>query len=228
MKKIVFVFLMVIVFGGLHVSAQQNITVVDVGGVNINIPTPSKEYIEVGNNLRDTLSSIVRDTDKLLCFYVESPEYKKYVNNSHDSLNMDKYIFIYSSIQSIRNDFSENRILMFNKNIIETNISVVKNGVDSLNKILVDSNLLVSYNNYNSIHTKGIFYHIKDAGGEFKYAIENRFSKNYKSLSTFNSIIVKKKLLYFEVYCEYKDYESIKWITETSESWAKAILDANK
>ncbi len=161
-------------------------------------------------------------------FYFDSSDYRTLIYKDHDSINMNKYIHIESPPQSERNDLSEERILKFNKTMMETNIANIKHGVDSINKVLLDTKLIVSYDNYNRIGTEGYFYHIKDAGGKYVYEIENRFSKNYKSLSTINTIIVKKKLLYFEVYCEYKDYESIKWISDISESWAKAIIEANK
>ncbi len=59
---------MVIVFSGLKASAQENMNVVEVGTTKIIIPLPSKEFHEVGNNLRDSLKTFVRSYDKLLCF----------------------------------------------------------------------------------------------------------------------------------------------------------------
>ena len=98
MKKIVFVLLMAVVLGANCQTTIDSIIVVNVGSTKINIPLPNKEFLEVGNIFPDTIKSIVRDSDKLLCFYVESSEYRKYVNNEHDSINRDKYIFIYSPI----------------------------------------------------------------------------------------------------------------------------------
>ncbi len=227
MKKIVFVFLILIVFGGLKASAQENMNVVEVDTTNINIPLPSNEFYEIGENLRETLKSFVQSFDKLLCFYFDSSDYKISIYKDIDSIILNKYIHIESPPQSERNDLREERILKFNNTILKSNIAAIKHEIDSINKIIEDTKLIVSYDDYNSIGTDGYLYQIKDAGGKYVYEIVNKYSKNYKSLSTINAIIVKKKLLYFEVYCEYKDVESIKWITEISESWAKAILNAN-
>ena len=228
MKKVVFVLLISIVFGGLKVYSQENLNVVEVDTTNINIPLPSNEFYDIGENLREQLKSFVQSFDKLLCFYFDSSDYRILINKDFDSVILNKYIHIESPPQSERNDLSDEQILKFNNNIITPNIAAIKLEIDSINKILEDTKLIVSYDNHNSIRTEDYFYHIKDAGGKYVYEIVNKYSQNYKSLSTINTIIIKKKLLYFEVYCEYKDIESIKWITDISESWAKAILDANK
>ena len=228
MKKIVFVILIVIVFGGLNVSAQKNMNVVEVDTTNINIPLPSNEFHEIGENSREQFKSFVQSFDKLLCFYFDSSDYSISIYKDIDSIILDKYILIESPPQSERNDIREERILKFDNTIIEMNIAAIKHEIDSINKILEDTKLIVNYDDYNSIGTDGYFYQIKDAGGKYVYEIVNKYSKNYKSLSTINAIIVKKKILYFEVYCEYKDIESIIWITDISKSWAKAILEANK
>ena len=72
---------------------------------------------------------------------------------------------------------------------------------------------------------------IKDTKESFGVLMTLKVNSNIRTmnlLSSVNLLRIRNKLISANIYCNFDDIAKIKWITDFSETWAKAILDANK
>ena len=139
-----------------------------------------------------------------------------------------KIIMVDGSEKKIFNNYSELQFIK-EKDSLTLNLLKDKNKViDSLKSNI--SKYLNRSKKIDSIYLVpiGLIYNFKNAYAEIQIDYEYHNSLQSIRLWTINYTIIKNKKITTFIICDFKGIESIKWITETSESWAKAIIEANK
>jgi len=228
MKKIVFVIFMVVVLGVFHVSAQDNTTVIDIGGVKINIPTPNAGFKEVGINQHDLFNTFIPDFNKLLCVYTDTSDYTHLLNGENDNVKLNNYMFIEVSKKFINHDITTEDFNDLKKEVVGLLKKDLSDIIESANEVLQERKDEVGDVNINEPKALGCIYDIKNAYGSLMSINAKTETTKAKLICSLNFIRIKKRLIYIYVYCNFDNINKINWIKDFSESWAKAILDANK
>ena len=216
------------VLGGFHISAQNKITIVDIGGVKINIPSPNKHFIEVGEEQRPIFADFVLESSNMLCVFLDTNDIIKMLNGKTEDLKLDKFIVVQIDKDEVERDYNEDDFIEIKNNTLESITSDLKEinekGNNILNKKLDES---VS-NEANEPKTLGKIKDTKESFGVLMTLKVNSNIRTMNLLSSVNLLRIRNKLISANIYCNFDDIAKIKWITDFSETWAKAILDANK
>ena len=166
--------------------------------------------------------------DSLYYIFLDTTDIKK-LKNEHDYYKLRWVSIVIDCFKteleddSIKNGFINDRRIIseFKRN----GINQIIEGCDSLKKGLIPK----VYHTDDFYPQKiGVVYNSKDA-----YAClfsENFDAKNKEPLNMtiFNMIRIKNKCLNLHISFKYYGAESVRWNCYLSETWAKAILEANK
>lgn len=228
MKKIFFVFIFSVFMGVFSTNAQYQNNYISVSGIIMNIPHPDKEFMEVGVDNHIVFKDFVPEDNILQLMFIDNNSYIKLNNNDTFSLSAKRYMIIEDniSIDSTtynKDEFSELRDLVIGKNII--NQKQIEDSIISAIKFA--KNNIATIENMEPITLGGI-YSSENAIGSLMLTFTIEDSKVLTKLVSVSYLRIKEKLIYAYIFTSYYDKQDINWITNLSESWAKAIIEVNK
>lgn len=206
---------------GKHQSFQ-------VGGNSISLPSPGKNFVEIGYAYRGKMEVFVPSVNHLICAFIQKEDLQRLEKGEEVDMKFYALVEILKDVESIdcnQSDFIE----MVNgaKNEFGGQAkSSFKDCEEELNQRMKSLNL-------DSIQLSapvqlGSFFSKSDAYG-FGMVFEMKQAEKSLMMAGCSILIrVKQRLLYAYLYARFKDTETVKWLGYTSEKWADAILKANK
>ena len=228
MKKIVFIVLMFYVFGMMNAIAQKNYVTINVDRTKIKIPTQYQNIVNVNANLQDAFNNKNIFNRNWLCVFLDTTAYKKIGNKTFVSFKPELYVFFdtykyYNFLDSTTYEYNAPLQYYIGK-IINNKTDTLRNSKINSHYISVDytklyqAGLTFKDNTYNSIN--GI--------GFIETYTESPVAESKAILVSTNVIRVKNVLFRYLIYdTNFKD-DSFERLALLSESFSKAILDANK
>ncbi len=228
MKKTIIVCSIVFLFGMMNASAQKNSTIIYIGETEITIPSHIKDFEQLQLDSMDIPYNAMPPFDNVVTAFVDDGIYKniylqKGINDKINKFTLIGYFRCWSLDNITSNQFIQTKI--DNINTLTRN----KNEINSLiNSFFKDSTTLYDYHNSDFPKNIGVVYENKNAFGTLCANHLILESGNLKLTGVLSFILVKDKIVSLMVYQIYDDKWNLKWLTQTSEAWAKAILEANK
>ncbi|MGA2457035.1 MAG: hypothetical protein ABSF85_05675 [Terriglobales bacterium] len=200
------------------------------GGTPIVIPTPTKDMVEVGDAKRELLEVLVPTSSRLLSAFLLTNDLLRLPNV--DVKGMSKYALVEVSrrseyldcepsnfkeeIGSVKAQFGDSFNYWEKEGEKEFNHRIKSLGLDKATLSLGKPIQL------------GRFFSKQDAYGVGVIMPVSTGSKTVKMGAGIALVRVKKRLLVVLLYSEYKNEQTVKWLRDTSEEWADAILNVNK
>ena len=228
MNKVVYVFIIAVLFTACKLTNKDIKGNIKVGGIEIKIPSPGNEFRDMLNNPNIHIQAFGANTVNILCMFTDTSEYKynkKGVKNTtlkHRNINIE-------TIKITENtEFNENEFLRIKKG----QINLYKRDFNQINKIadsLLNDNLKInSDKDFNNLINLGCINDTLNTFGIMQFK-EIKVKKEYrKTLIVINGLRVKNRSLHIRISTDFYNNDDLKWIIETSKAYCKAILDANK
>ena len=199
------------------------------GGRVISIPQPSKDLLEVGYDVREQLEVFVIAQNRLLSAYMlasEKPRFSQGEENFILSQSAAIQVFRQGEYQDFGKaefddlvEYEETTEGSEMATIAEETEEEMNRRMDALNlnkvKINTPVDLGALFSKPNA-YSFGMIVKYADAG------------KSWTTVISTTYIRVRDRLLFAYVTAKYDGTETVKMVTEISENWADAILEANK
>ena len=228
MKKIVFVLLMAVMFGGCKPLLQRNYIIINYGGTSIKIPSPGSTYKDIHNDKILFPEHNNPSHDNNLCFFIDVTDKMDITNKDSTKLTFKKYLIIQHDKLLESQDIKDYKFNMIKNVFIEKLKQDIHQLGDSTSKLFYNFDEIYTDIDFSKTKTISCVYNLKDIDGFIILSIVKSEPNEPHNLHTMNFLKIKNKLFTFKVFSIYNGKEDIKWIAELSESWAKAILEANK
>ncbi|MEI7768133.1 MAG: hypothetical protein WCJ97_11930 [Phycisphaerae bacterium] len=199
-----------------------------VGTVAIALPTINADFIEVGEDQRPKMEILCPAVNRLIAVFV-TPEDQVKIIKSDNELKMKRYALVEvprrgefvnctpADFQKIAADIAAGPGKELDKGINLAQEELTRRMKD-LNLDAIELGKPVPL---------GTLYSKPDALGAGMVVLVKSGKQNIKVAMALSFIRVKQRLLLVYLYTDYQDVNSIKWLSETSERWATAILEAN-
>ena len=227
MKKIVFVFLMVIVFGGLKASAQEKYLTIKGDETKILVPYKFNEFKEVGKKNRKHFEVSLEDDIKMEYLYFDTNTNVNLINKEYFITKLDKFILIQSLHNNKSTTFFTYNELKNHNDIYDTTIIYFVKKNDLSNDYYINYNTLNDSIKSNQTKTITKIHVLVDYYFLLNQNIKSTKNIIQKWLVTYKDIKIKDEFISVQFACIYNGVESIKWIGETSENWCRYISDLN-
>lgn len=189
-----------------------------IGGTPIAVPLPASEMTEVGNDNRGLMVEVLNDPKtRLVAAFVLTNDLPKLREARHDLLRYATVIVPRGNeFRDIDvNDFRELKQMAgqtIGKVVDTTEQASASDSEPSLSKPM----------------QLGCFFSKEDAYG-FGMAVSVVKGDTNRRMAIGGAMLrVKQRFFFAYLYSEYKDEETVKWIRRATETWADAILRANK
>ncbi|MEI6821960.1 MAG: hypothetical protein WCL51_08480 [Bacteroidota bacterium] len=227
MRKLSFILLSVLVLNTFKMSAQNIVTTSNVSGKLIKFPVPNSQYKEVGDAQRYQFASFLPSSNSMLCIYLDTFDITKLVNHENENIKMETYMFVEINKNLIDSDCSDTNFIEVKAEalqLLKDDTIQLLDDANSFLKEIIDEKEDVKLNHLKNL---GIIYDTKESCGMLMSFVVKNGNKSTKKLCSVNYLRLNNRLIYVYVYATFTDIAQVKWIKETSESWAKAILGAN-
>ena len=214
--------------GIFSTNAQYQNNYISVSGIIMNIPHPDKEFMEVGVDNHIVFKDFVPDDNILQLMFIDNDSYIKLNNNDTFSLSAKRYMIIEDNISIDSTTYNKDEFNELRETIIGKNICNQKQIEDSIiSAIQFAKKNIATIENMEPITLGGI-YSTENAIGSLMLTFTNEDSEVLTKLVSVNYLRIKEKLIFAYIFTSYNDKQDINWITNLSESWAKAIIEVNK
>jgi hypothetical protein len=205
----------------------------NVGGTSIKFPLPDPQFTEVGYDSRSFMEVMVPTQNRLVCAYVLTNDLI-HLTKRDDNLQLSRYIMVQVPRRGEFSDCSADNFAEVMSSAKETFGDKAGSGAESLFKEADEeiNRRLKSLDLEGSIKLGkpvqlGTLFSIKDASA---FGLIMPVIVEKKTVKMGGGIIlmrVKSRLLFVYVYSEYKGEETIRYLGQITEKWAKQILAAN-
>ena len=228
MKKLSVLILVVLTFNTFVASAQNIVTISNVGGKVIKFPVPNSQFNEVGDAQRYQFASYLPQSNSMLCVYLDTIDVTKLVKHENDSIKMEKYMLVEINKNLIDTECSDS-------NFVEVKAEAFQSLKDDAKQLMEDANntlkeIIDATEDVNINHLKnlGIIYDTKEACGMLMSFVVKNGDKSIKKLCSVNYLRLNNRLIYVYVYTNFTDIAQVNWIKDVSISWSNNLLEANK
>jgi len=228
MKKIVFVALMAIVFAACSQSTKNDLTICNVGGVEIILPKPGKAFKSIDASKLSNDFNYIKLGNNILCVFIDSSEFIKSNDKSYNINELITYAFIMIDKDKEKTDCTSEYFKKYIDDIVNDNNRLI---LDIFKKENPDSNDIKNF--IANSKGEGVFpicnlFNTNNSYGMLSLNMGREGNEYSSSIIVLNAFRIRNRMLVVMIFKKYESYNTIKWLTNTSEAWAKAILDANK
>ena len=228
MKKIVFVLLIALVFTACTKLRKGNISIINVGGVEIKIPRPGIEYYDIlssGNiHIQASGPFITRNTH---CSFKDTSGFKN-KNSYNKGILKGRNLDITTFKEFESKNYTDDEFIKLRNEEIGTMNKDVNQIIERADSILNDNKGLVFYKSFENTVMLGCINDTINTFPKLQIKEINNKSGNRKILYAYNTLKVKNRSLHLTIECNFHDNEDLKWIINTSKSYTQSILNANK
>lgn len=204
-----------------------------VGGVDITIPQPTGELVEMGD-YRKMAEVFVPDSNRLIAAFLLPDDLKAYQGGNRVGLR--RYALVEVQRSSEFSDFSaadfQNAAASVDKQFVSAPDSaamesMTKEAEENLNRNLKALNQNEASVALNKPTILGRFFSKPDA---YCFGMVMPVSGNGSTVKLIVGIMimrVKNRAFFVYLYSEYKGDETVQWVRNMTESWAQAMLTEN-
>ena len=227
MKKLIFLFFILIVLNTFGQKAKDNTFVINLGGPAVKIPAPTKQFIEAGPKQRAYFSSFEPLTISMHCVFIDTADYRKIVIEKNDTIVPDKYFLVESIKKHETSNCTLKEFEEIRKGVTELLTKDMTRIIDTVGYIVKQPSDLIRDVNLERPNSIGCIYDTKDACGILQLSIFKYEYKTRRMMRTLNYILIKNRVILLYVNYLYDGTESIKQIIRLSKNWTKAIIEKN-
>ena len=94
MKKIVLLALMATVFAACSQSTRNNLTICNVGGIKIMLPSPGKAFKSIDASKLSNDFNYIKLGNNIICVYIDTSEFIKPIDTSYNINEHTPFAFI--------------------------------------------------------------------------------------------------------------------------------------
>jgi hypothetical protein len=200
------------------------------GGLDLQLPTPSADLVEAGNDNRVALEVLAPDQNRLIAAFVTADDAPRLRTGGANMLT--RYALVEVPRAAEFADLSAENFKevtdAVDKQFSSIIDSSVKDGEDQLNRRLKSLNLDDAKVTMDKPAQLGQFFSRPDAYGLGLILPVSAQGKTVKVGAGVAILRVQNRLIYAYLYSIYKDEDSVKWVRKATSDWADAILAANK
>lgn len=234
MKKIAIVFLLTLCITFICNAQEPSLKAAKIhsfkaGGTPILIPPPTIVMTEIGYDYRELMEVFVAPSNRLLAAFILTKDLPEFTKKTDD---LEKYAMAQVSrrgeyINCGSKDFKE-ITAGAKKQFGDIMNSTMKEVEEEFNRRMKSLDLEKAVISLGKPIQLGCLFSKQDAYG-FGMIMPISTEETKKEMAAGCALLrVNQRLLFFYLYAEYKDEDTIKWIRKTTENWADAILMANK
>jgi len=228
MKKIVYVLLIAVLFIACKQAFKDYNGNINVGGVEIKIPSPGIEYRDMLNNPNIHVQAFGANTVNILCMFTDTTEHKNNINGEKNSILKHRNINIEIIKVTESIEYKENEFIKIKKEQIDLYKRDINQIIEIADSLLNDNSKANSVKDFDNLINLGCINDTLNTYGIMQFK-EIKVKKEYrKILTVINSIRVKNRSLHTRISTDFYNNDDLKWIIEISKTFSKAILDANK
>lgn len=210
-------------------AAQPQTTIVRVGAVSIAIPSPATDLVEPGPDYRVLFEPLAGTANRLVAAFV--PPDKMDAIHAGNAPPMNEYALVEVGR---RVEFAEINPATFQQiaEIMAKQLGGDLNGLGKQSEDGINQRLKALGNSTSVTIDKpiqlGTFFSKTDAVGFGMITPYNVNGTITRMAGCLAEVRVRGRVLSVFTYAAYKDEGTVKWVRETSEQWADAILKANQ
>lgn len=200
------------------------------GGLSFAIPPPTTDLVELGPDYRVLMETFVPASNRLVAGFTlpaDAASLRKGV-----LVQMAQYAMVEVPRRAEFSDVSVANFQALVKGVSQqfaTDISsTLKDQQDELNRRLKSLNAGQSEISLDKPISLGTLFTKEDAYGAGEVMLASSGSKSEKMVMGFDVLRVRNRAIFAYYYVEYKDENTVRSLHATMESWADAILLANK
>lgn len=201
------------------------------GGVPVVIPTPGKEFVEVGGDKRNSFEYMVPTRNRLLCAFV-SADFLPHLNNPASGMGQYMVVEVSRKLDEKTTDItpasfekivSDMKQQLGDSSTLSQNVQATSEEISNKLKTLNQSKDL-------SIGTPAPLGTLFQTSEAYAFAMLAPVSSGGVTVRTINASVllrVRDRLIFAYLYGSADDENSLKWIEKTAEQWTDKILTAN-
>ena len=201
------------------------------GGIPVIIPSPNREMVEVSYDNRELMEVFVPASNRLLATFVLTNELSL-LTEGDEELTLSKYAMVEVPRRGEYTNFSESKFEEFTDYMKEKFGDIIdstsEEAEEEFNRRMKSLDVDDATIRIGDTIQLGSLFSKKDAYGYGAITSVSMGGETTKLALGCAVLRVKEKMLFVYLYVSYRDENTIKWLRKTSESWADAILEANK
>ena len=227
-RKIVFVFIIFLFSFHYYVLAQENQTIIDLDESSFNIPDPENGFMELELSNWGFPDDFLPPFDNMIAGFIDSSGYRKLYYSENEDMLLNTYMLVGINQNDVDSNYSDSDFI--ERKLINT-AKMNRDFKEITDTILYFYNHINPFSGISNFGTPTVFgciYDINNAYGIVNGIYSNNTNNLKREISVISYIKIKNKIINTAVYSNYNGEESINNLKDISESWAKAILEANK
>ncbi len=228
MKKIVFVFLFLFVFGASYTSAQKYITSKSSNVLVDKMPYPDTSYYGNFFTLKMHYKQFIPENCDVDCIFLDSIDNSIFELKEYDNIKFNRFMVLGYKKNEIRPNWHLKDFNKFKGIKTDTLKYNYYKDIDTTDFIIGLKKSKLKLNKFNVIKNLCKVYDLDTAFGILSYKLEGTETKSAIKLCITSYIKIKKKGIITMVFATYNRKEDLIWLKETSESWSKAIIEINR
>lgn len=200
------------------------------GGVNICIPAPDLDFVEISNEHRGLVELFVPQENRLLCAFALKDELPGLLDGDSDN-TLTRYALVevprraeYFDCES--SDFIE--VVNGLQEAFGDCKSAMQEGEDEFNRRMETLDLSEMKVKIGQPKMLGSFFSKQNAYASGMLVGYNMGGETIKMGATVILMRVKERLVFIYLYAEYENDKTILWLRNVSEKWSNEIISANK
>jgi CxxC motif-containing protein len=200
------------------------------GGVALKIPSPSSDLIEMGSDMRVVAEVLVPFNNRLLAAFIPSDDLAEIAKGMHRELPRYSLVEVPRAVE-----FADIDEMTF-KTVVETTkkqfaagvlTTAAKSEEEDINRKIAALGMKTGKITLEKpVHLGTIF----SKPNSYASAMMMPVTTNGKTMNMVASIgmfRLRNRLVLGYIYSEYKDEDSVHWVSRVTEEWADALLKAN-
>jgi hypothetical protein len=196
---------------------------------SIAIPAPGSELVEIGPDYRVLFETFVPSTNRLIAAFVVPGEVTAIQTGSAEQLSEYALVEVPRAIEfkdvspELFKDVANEVANQFGANLD----TAFQSGRDEVNQKLKDLNANAASVTVEKPLQLGALFRESDAYG---FGMISEVTAKGTSTKMAMGVLlarVQDRILFAYIYTVYKDADTVRWLTNTSQAWADAILKAN-
>lgn len=216
---------------GTGIDKPSEIKSYMAGGVSIKIPSPSPEFVDVGDEYRPILELFVPDTNRLLCGFILRTDMPQLIEGDED-LVLSRYSMVQvprrgeymdcsasdfaEVLEGAKQEFGDTSSLSFQEVEDEFNRRMKALDLDDLQMKMGETTQL------------GCLFSKEDVYSFGMVSVTSIGDESMKMGMACILLRARQRLLFIYLYAQYENEGTITWLRNTAEQWSDAILLANK
>jgi hypothetical protein len=197
---------------------------------SIAIPSPSSDLSEIGPDYRVLLETLAPTTNRLIAAFIRPEDLHQILTGGDTPLTRSALVEAPRRAEFVEVDGATYKTVAdaFAQQFGATLDGTIKSSEDDLNRKLKELNPEQASITLDKPLPLGTFFSKPDAASFGVVMSVSAKGPATKMVAAIGIVRAQNRILFLYVSSVYKDDASVRWVRETSERWADAVLAANK